>query len=82
MDDLKVDQARDQLSIFDDRVQQTPPFLVLMKLFPVRSAGYAISTAKRVINGVIVISDLVIYLENISVTQCISGFAKIWTPTT
>ncbi len=26
--------------------------------------------------------DLVTYLENISVTQCISGFAKIWTPTT
>ncbi len=28
-----------------------------------------------------VIPDLVTYLENISVTQCISGFAKIWTPT-
>ncbi|MCP4754727.1 MAG: hypothetical protein GY866_27925 [Proteobacteria bacterium] len=27
-------------------------------------------------------TDLVTYLENISVTQCISGFAKIWTPTT
>ncbi len=27
-------------------------------------------------------SDLVTYLENISVTQCISGFSKIWTPTT
>ncbi|MCP4754480.1 MAG: type II toxin-antitoxin system VapC family toxin [Proteobacteria bacterium] len=26
--------------------------------------------------------DLVTYLENISVTQCISGFAKIWIPTT